>query len=224
MIWCPNTNGICSELITPLPRTALYITDVNRGPHPNRVTIEKRIRSILRQNNIDVIFAPDYKKGSNILCKICKLIQQVSMGYLFYDRSARRQAIPNLFYETSLMHYLGKDIIMIGFKERRPSDLESIEWIQYENLNQVIRDFKSRLRTILDLKVFLSYADIEINSGNYLIGMEYLKKILLFNPNIEVLTKLRSTNELISQVETLKKEYHRNVHFIDTIDNWLRAH
>lgn len=224
MLWCPNSDGICAELITPLPRTALYIADVNRKPHSDRIAIERRIKSILGKKGFDVVFAPDYKKGSNILCKICKLIQQVPLGYLIYDRNARRQAVPNLFYEASLMHYLGKDVIMIGFKERRPSDLESIEWIHYENTSQVIKDFEERLKAVLDVAVFTSFADIEINAGNYLIGIEYLKKVLLISPNRNTLENLNSTNKLLEQMPVLSQEYKRNIHFINSIDSWLSTH
>jgi tetratricopeptide (TPR) repeat protein len=190
MLWCPNSNGICLELITPLPRTALYITDVPKTPNLERTTIEKAIRSTLKKYAIQVIFAPDFKKGSNVLCKICKLVQQVPMGYLLYDSKAKRRAVPNLFYEISLMHYLGKDTIMIGFKEKRPSDLESIEWIHYKSSKQTIADFNKRVKTILNTDVYASFSDVEIKAGNYLVAIEYLKKILLINPDKKTLGKL----------------------------------
>jgi hypothetical protein len=224
MLWCPNSGGICGETVTPLPKTALYITDVSKSPYPDRLTIERNIRSLLRNYGFGVIFAPDYKRGANVLCKICRLIQQVPIGYLIYDRTANRHAIPNIFYEASLMHYLGRDLIMIGFREKRPSDLESVEWIHYKTSEQVLEDFEERLRTILDTEVYTSFSEIEISAGNDLVGMEYLKKVLLISPTATTLERMKNTNEKIKEITGLSQEYKRNLHFVATINNWLRKH
>ena len=99
MIWCPNNGSICSERAIPMPNTAFLIASNNKIGVP-RVQIEDTIKSMLRDKGVQLIFSSDYRKGDNILCKICKLAQQVQFGILIYDNKVQKRTIPNLFYES----------------------------------------------------------------------------------------------------------------------------
>jgi hypothetical protein len=218
VIWCPNSGSICGERITPLPQTAFLIAADRPKLSSPRLEIENEVTPILRKHGIEPIFASTYRKGGNILCKICKLIQQVQIGVLIYDRAVERRTIPNLFYEGSLMHYLGKELIMIGHGTRRPSDLESVEWIKFENKSQFRKTFEDRLKRILEMKRYYErVADIEIGAGNYLVAIEYLKKSILIKPEQAVIQRLSATNEEIKTVKPLNQDYGNNLHFINTI-------
>jgi hypothetical protein len=116
------------------------------------------------------------------------------------------------------MHYLGKELIMIGHGTRRPSDLESVEWIKFENKSQFRKTFEDRLKRILEMKRYYErVADIEIGAGNYLVAIEYLKKSILIKPEQAVIQRLSATNEEIKTVKPLNQDYGNNLHFINTI-------
>ena len=194
-----------------MPNTVLLIASDNKIGVP-RVQIEDTIKSVLRDKGIQLIFASDYRKGGNILCKICKLAQQVQFGILIYDNKVQKRTIPNLFYESSLMHYLGKELIMIGYKTRRPSDLESVEWIKYDE-KEFKPAFEQRVKNIFAMQAYFeSVADNEIATGNYLVGIEYLKKLLLMGPTIPIADKMAEVNAKIKKIEA--REFSNNIHFV----------
>jgi hypothetical protein len=224
MIWCPNTGSICGERVTPLPQTAFLIAAAEKPKSGSpRLEIESQVTAILGKHGIEPIFASTYRRGGNILCKICMLIQQVQIGVLIYESTVKRRTIPNLFYEASLMHYLGKELIMIGHETPRPSDLESVEWIKFENKSQFKRAFQDRLKRILQMKGYYeNTANIEIGAGNYLVAIEYLKKAILIEPEEALIRKLSDTNDEIKPIEPLNRDYLNNRHFIDTVGNWQR--
>ena len=145
------------------------------------------------------------------------------MGVLIHDKTAERRTIPNLFYEASLMHYLGKELIMVSHKTRRPSDLESVEWITFESKPKFRRALEDRLKRIFPMRDYYErVANVETDAGNYLTAIEYLKKAILIEPDDALIKKLGDANAVIKSVSCLSKDYLNNLHFIDTVAKWRR--
>jgi hypothetical protein len=59
---------------------------------------------------------------------------------------------------------------------------------------------------------FESVADNEIATGNYLVGIEYLKKLLLMGPTIPIADKMAEVNAKIKKIEA--REFSNNIHFV----------
>lgn len=137
---CPLNGGRCNLR----DKIELAYNDTNIFldiPYQNAyLTYEKQIRATIKKSGLNVVIAKNKQKSDVLLCKVCQLIQTCKYGIA--DISEESLNIP---FELGLMYGLGKSCAILKKKNaKQPSDIQGIEYIQYENtdeLNNQLRDW-----------------------------------------------------------------------------------
>lgn len=137
---CPLNGGKCNLR----KKIELEYNDINIFldiPYQNSyLTYEKQIRATVRKSGLNVVIAKNRQKSDVLLCKVCQLIQTCKYGIA--DISEESLNIP---FELGLMYGLGKPCAILKRKNsKQPSDVQGIEYIQYENtdeINNQLRDW-----------------------------------------------------------------------------------
>ena len=185
VIWCPNNQGEeCSHPIIPKPKSAFLIMSYQIENSTELDLIEKAIRNIFKDINFNIITARDIKKRGNMLCKICEQIQSVPIGIVLYTGKTSGDSLPNIFYETGMMHTLGKDIFLIGYKiSKRPTDLSGIEWIMANDIKELRSELKKQIKTINELPSWYIFnAKRSEQEGNLEKAADNFMKSVLISP------------------------------------------
>lgn len=112
-------------------------------PYQNAyLTYEKQIRTTVKKSGLNVVIAKNKQKSDVLLCKVCQLIQTCKYGIA--DISEESLNIP---FELGLMYGLGKSCVILKKKNaKQPSDVQGIEYIQYENTDELNNQLKDWLK------------------------------------------------------------------------------
>ena len=112
-------------------------------PYQNAyLTYEKQIRTTVKKSGLNVIIAKNRQKSDVLLCKVCQLIQTCRYGIA--DISEESLNIP---FELGLMYGLGKSCAILKQKNaKQPSDVQGIEYIQYENTDELNNQLKDWIK------------------------------------------------------------------------------
>lgn len=139
---CPLNGGKCNLR----DKIELAYNDMNIFldiPYQNAyLTYEKQIRTTVKKNGLNVVIAKNKQKSDVLLCKVCQLIQTCKYGIA--DISEESLNIP---FELGLMYGLGKSCVILKKKNaKQPSDVQGIEYIQYENTDELNSQLKDWLK------------------------------------------------------------------------------
>lgn len=112
-------------------------------PYQNAyLTFEKQICATVRKSGLNVVLAKNEQKSDVLLCKVCRSIQTCKYGIA--DISEESLNIP---FELGLMYGLGKTCAILKRKNAsQPSDVQGIEYIQYENTDELNRRLKDWMK------------------------------------------------------------------------------
>lgn len=139
---CPLNGGKCNLR----DKIELAYDDMNIFldiPYQNAyLTYEKQIRTTVKKSGLNVVIAKNKQKSDVLLCKVCQLIQTCKYGIA--DISEESLNIP---FELGLMYGLGKSCVILKKKNaKQPSDVQGIEYIQYENTDELNSQLKDWLK------------------------------------------------------------------------------
>ena len=217
MVWCPNTGVVCNLHIKPKPKTAFVITDYKEDKDPELLEVEKEMQRILRSKGFKVEYARDIKRGKSILCKICEAMQAVGLGIVLYSNKSPRKSIPNIFFEASFMYAMGKEVVMIGHRVKRPSDLDGIEWIHVTDKKSIHAQLPERIIAVKDMtEYYLSVGELLERTEKYSDAADYYIKAALINHSKDAVAKLGNLS-----VQINKKELPGHKVLTDHIDSFI---
>ena len=106
------------------------------------------IKEMLHQNGVDtenkVFKADEQYSNVDILCKICKAIQESQ--YVIINISGQN---PNVMFELGLAYGLNKSVFLIkDARSTEISDLKGLEYTQYSNAGDLARKLETRFREL----------------------------------------------------------------------------
>ena len=198
MFWCPNSGDACEHKIVPKPKSAFLIMPFSY-PEENKIEIdkiEKIIKDCFEEIDFSARTARDVRQSGNLLCKICENIQSVAVGVVIYTENTPKNSLPNIFYEAAIMHVYGKEVILVGYNIKIPSDLNGLEWILPKDLNGLREEMRKRLKKLPEKQsYFLTLGEFGEDAKNYEEALEYYMRAALISPekSIQNLKNLYNT-------------------------------
>lgn len=214
MIWCPNSGDECAHRVEPSPKSVFLIV-----PTPRRKTdlikrIESEIHEVCQERGFSTIVATRRERSGNILCKICGMIQSTGIGVAVFTKTTKSRTIANLFYEAGMAHYLGKEVIFIGFGVKRTSDLYGLEWVEVTTIKQLRRGLNARLKDMpRRAKYFNTLGEQEMDVHNLEKAAEYFMKAILIADYPPAGENLSNILPVIKEERALRTCYDRATSF-----------
>ena len=203
MIWCPNSGDECAHLSQPHPRSVLLMIGTPRN-NGTLSAIESAVIGVFESEGYNVEIARNVARGSNILCKICELIQSIPIGVVVFTKDLEPKTVANIFYEAGLMHTLGKEVVFVGFDVRRPSDLDGIEWIHASDTEELERRLRERLEGMPERAAdYNTLGEHHKDVENYEKAAEYFMKAVLLSGDASAASSLESLVPFLEEERTL---------------------
>jgi hypothetical protein len=102
------------------------------------------IRPALEEMDFDIWKADERINNIDIMCKICHGIQECSCVIANIS-----DWNPNVLFEIGLAYGFGKNVILVkDRKEKVPVDLKGLEYIEYDNIDELKRNILALFRSI----------------------------------------------------------------------------
>lgn len=205
IIICPNTGDECDKHIQYIPKSAFLITaylNKNEGFYEEITKIEETLRSILKRNDFSLEIAKDKFTTGNMLCKICAYIQATSFSLALYTSKTPKRSVPNIFYEIGIAQTFGKSVYLMGGKKiKRPSDLGGLEWVKFDDINDLDQKFEDIFNKVNQKsKYYNTIGNLKFNAKNYGEAFWYYKTAYLLNPTDEIKNTIIKINEKLNSL------------------------
>lgn len=130
---CPLNGGQCNMIEEIKKQYSDENIFLDIPYHKKYKTFENQIVETVKDAGLNIVVAKQTQKTKMILCKVCSMIQTCKYGIA--DISYETLNVP---FELGLMYGLGKDCAILKASDaNQPTDIEGIEYIEYENTDEL---------------------------------------------------------------------------------------
>lgn len=139
---CPLNGGQCNKIADIKKQYSDKNIFLDIPYHNKYKTFENQIIKTVECAGLNKVVAKQTQKTNMILCKVCFMIQTCKYGVA--DISYETLNVP---FELGLMYGLGKDCAILKASDaKQPTDIEGIEYIEYENTDELNEGLASWIR------------------------------------------------------------------------------
>lgn len=126
----------------------------------------------------------------------------ISFSLALYTSETPERSVPNIFYEIGIAQTFGKSVYLMGGKNiQRPSDLIGLEWVKFEDINDLDRKFEDIFNKIIQKSEYYNtIGNLKFNAKNYGEAFWYYKTAYLFNPTDEIKNSIIKINEKLKSL------------------------
>lgn len=215
---CPINRAECHKHIIPKPKSVFIITNLPDQRKPDASELEvtkiiKLVKNLFRERGFGAFTSTDIKESGSNLCKVCSNIMAMPVSVVIYAKDSKKKSIPNIFYETGLLHASGNEPILIKNKQLGyPSDLKDIDWERYGDMRELKELLKEKIDKITELPEF--YIRLAENEEE-----EDIQKTIYYYKRSYLLSENEKPREKLKEILVRLKEYEHTLITKTVIDD-----